>query len=124
MKSDPIEKARLQALKAGISHAADFADNYNSLSMHPYRLGDCIRVQYGLRGGTPRRNPKNGQFLAACKNYVYGAAVEKQDVLQLAQLLEPEGWAKYARNKITVAPEVTERVKASIRLAQQLLRAG
>ena len=124
MKADPIENARMQGFRAGVQVAADSADDYNSVSLNSFRLGDCIRAQFGLRRGKLRRNAKNPQVLSACKHYVRQAPVGKQELMQLAQFLDPEGWAKYARNKVSVATEVAERVQASIRLAQQLLKAG
>lgn len=124
MKSDPIAKATLEGFRNGIRVAAHFADDYNSLSLHPYRLGDCILVEHGLRGGTPRRNAMNPDVFTSCKREVFNAAVKWPHVMQLAQLLDPEAWEKYARNKISVGAEVANRVKASITLSKKLLKAG
>lgn len=124
MKFDPIQKARLEGLRRGIELAADFADDYNSLSLHDYRLGDCIRAKYSLRRGTPRRNTEIQKLLASCKGKVLRSPVGKSQILQLAQVLETEGWAKYSKNRRSVAAEVAESVEESIRLARRLLNAG
>lgn len=124
MKFDPIQKARLEGIRRGIELAADFADDYNSLSLHDYRLGDCIRAEYSLRRGTPRRNTQSLKLLASCKGKILRSPVGKSQLLQLAQLLEPEGWTKYSKNRRSVATEVAESVEESIRLARRLLNAG
>ena len=124
MKSDPIAKATLEGFRNGIRVAAHFADDYNSLSLHPYRLGDCILVEHQLRRGTPRRNAKNPDAFRWCKREVFNAPVEWQHVMQLAQLLDPEAWDKYAKDKVSVEAEVRKRVEASITLSKNLLRAG
>lgn len=43
----------------GAIHAADLADQYNSSSSHPYRLGDCILAKMNIIGRVkPRINRK------------------------------------------------------------------
>lgn len=42
--------------KAGVRAASDVADNYNSVVLHDYRLGDCIAGKLNARNGKPRRN--------------------------------------------------------------------
>ncbi len=124
MKSDPLEKATLQGFRNGIRVAAHLADDYNSLCLHPYRLGDCILVEHGLRGGTPRRNAKNPDVFTSCKREIFNAPVKWQHVMQLAQLLDPAAWDKYAKNKVSVGAAVATRVEATITLSKKLLRAG
>jgi hypothetical protein len=38
-----MTKGERAAFKQGIKFAAEIADNYNSSTTHPYRLGDCIQ---------------------------------------------------------------------------------
>lgn len=40
----------------GARQAAYWADEYNSSSVHRFRLGDCILGKMNIRNGKPRRN--------------------------------------------------------------------
>jgi hypothetical protein len=44
--------------QCGAIHAADIADQYNSSSSHPYRLGDCILAKMNISRAKPRINRK------------------------------------------------------------------
>jgi len=40
----------------GVEAAADIADQYNGVTLHDHRLGDCILGKLNLRKGRPRKN--------------------------------------------------------------------
>ena len=43
----------------GVKLAADIADDYNSSSIHPYMLGDCIMCKLNITGAkNPRKNSR------------------------------------------------------------------
>ncbi len=41
---------------AGAEAAADIADQYNGVTLHDHRLGDCILGKLNIRKGKPRKN--------------------------------------------------------------------
>ncbi len=123
LKGVDIEKEKLKSYRAGINVAADFADGYNCLSLHDFRLGDCIRADSGLGVKKPRRNNKSA-LLPGCKLEVLRTKVGKKELLQLAQAIEPERWSMYVKKGGRVSDEVEKQLNYSIMAARRVLIAG
>lgn len=49
-------RAKLPEFKRGVLAAAAVADDYNSTSIHGYRLGDCIAWKFNATRRKPRKN--------------------------------------------------------------------
>jgi len=47
--------------KKGVLAAAEIADDYNSSTTHPYRLGDCVAGKLNVRRGKARPNKEKLQ---------------------------------------------------------------
>ena len=122
-KSDDIVKEKTKSYRAGIRVAADFADTYNSWSFHDFRLGDCIRAEFGLGIKKPRRNNKSG-LLPGSKREVLRTKVGKKQLLQFAQAIEPERWSTYVKEGGRVSDEVEKQLNYSLMAARRALNAG
>jgi len=48
--------AKGKAFRAGPEVAADLADQYNGVTLHDHRLGDCILGKLNIRKSRPRKN--------------------------------------------------------------------
>lgn len=122
-KAADIEKEKLKSYRAGIRIAADFADSYNSLSFHDFRVGDCIRAEFGLGIKKPRRNRK-AKLLPAAMREVLRTKVGRTQLLQLAQAIDPEGWNMYVKQRGRVTGDAEQQLDRSIMTARRVLSAG
>lgn len=62
----------------GAKAAADIAANYNSSTLHSYRLDDCILAKLNMRTKQPRRNSK--KIESPDNSWVQGYAVALAEV--------------------------------------------
>ena len=119
-----LDRASLKGFRKGIKVAATLADEYNSLSLHGFKLGDCIQGKLNFSRRHPRRNPTSPALLAGCKRKLLEVKITDQLVMQMAMTIAPEFWAEYVENKGRVANMVGWECLESIEIAKRLIAAG
>lgn len=127
MKSQSIaalEHAGLNGFRKGIKLAADIADQYNSLSLHGFKLGDCIQGKLNFSRKHPRRNLASPALLVGCKHKLLEVKQTDEQVLQMAMAIAPKFWAEYIENKGRITDMVFWECVESIETAQRLITAG
>ncbi len=110
--------------RKGAECAAAIADDYNSSSLHAFRLGDCVLSKLNLSRRKPRRNTRSSSLIAACKDVLLDTKSDVEALMQIAKTLEPEAWAEYVQENGSVANMTGWACLDSIRYAKRLLAAG
>ncbi len=126
MKSveNTITRARIAAFRSGIKAAASFANDYNELSMHPYRLGDCVLAEFGVRNKHPRGNKPTKETFARARRLLRELEVTDEAIVQLARVIMPDAWARYADKNGKVDEIEAWQCTVSLNIANDVLAAG
>ena len=126
MKSieDVISREKIVSFRKGIKAAADLANDYNELSLHPYRLGDCILAQFDVRSKHPRSNKPNARTFACARELLREIKITDEALVQLARVIMPEVWALYVEKNGKVDEFEAWQCVTSLNIAKDVLAAG
>ncbi len=124
-KAIELKIAEQKGFRKGVCAAACIADDYNALSLHGFRLGDCIEGRLNVTSRKkPRKNVRTANTISACKNILVGIKPTDELLMQTARVLDPEAWAEYVRSNGKVANMVGWRCLETLEYAKRLLKAG
>ncbi len=118
-------KSGVEGFRSGLSAAAHFVQDYNELSLHPFRLEDCIRAHFATgRVKTPRRNKPTEVTYGAARRALRGLKVTDEAEVQLARVIATAQWQEYERKSGKVDALTAWMCLQSLETAKLILAAG